>query len=82
MKISGGISNLSFGFHGVLKICESIHSVFLQHTILESGMDVGIVNPHEMIAIDEIEPQLLKACEDLVFNRSEDGNRMYAFSNN
>ena len=72
VKISGGISNLSFGFRGVMKIRESIHSVFLQHAILESGMDVGIVNPHEMIAIDEIEPHLLKACEDLVFNRNDD----------
>ena len=66
MKISGEILNLSFGFRGVMKIRESIHSSVLQHAILESGMAVGIVNPHEMIDIDEIEPQLLKACEYLV----------------
>jgi 5-methyltetrahydrofolate--homocysteine methyltransferase len=70
VKISGGISNLSFGFRGVNKIRESIHAVFLQHAILESGMDVGIVNPHEMFAYDEVEPELLKACEDLVFNKN------------
>lgn len=29
VKISGGISNLSFGFRGVTKIHESIHSEFL-----------------------------------------------------
>merc|ERR550537_1862353 len=40
VKISGGISNLSFGFRGVNKIRESIHSVFLTEAILESGMDV------------------------------------------
>ena len=34
-------------------------------------MDVEIVNPHEMIAIDEIEPQLLKTYEDLVFISNE-----------
>jgi len=36
-KISGGISNLSFGFRGVMKIRESIHSVFLHHAILDSS---------------------------------------------
>jgi len=72
VKISGGISNLSFGFRGVTKIRESIHSVFLHHAILESGMDVGIVNAHEMLTIDEVEPELLEACEDLVFNRNEE----------
>jgi len=72
VKISGGISNLSFGFRGVMKIRESIHSVFLQHAILESGMDVGIVNPHEMIALSEIEPDVKVACDNLVFNKTED----------
>ncbi|KAL7558641.1 hypothetical protein ACA910_019470 [Epithemia clementina (nom. ined.)] len=68
VKISGGISNLSFGFRGVTKIRESIHSVFLQHAILESGMDVGIVNAKEMLAVDDIEPDLRELCENLVFN--------------
>jgi 5-methyltetrahydrofolate--homocysteine methyltransferase len=72
VKISGGISNLSFGFRGVTKIRESIHAVFLEHAILESGMDVGIVNAHEMMTVSEVEPALLKASEDLIFNRSED----------
>jgi len=69
VKISGGISNLSFGFRGVQKIRESIHAVFLHHAILESGMDVGIVNAKEMMMLSEVEPPLRKACEDLVFNR-------------
>ncbi|KAL7456527.1 hypothetical protein ACHAWC_010809 [Mediolabrus comicus] len=72
VKISGGISNLSFGFRGVMKIRESIHSVFLQHAILESGMDVGIVNAHEMLHISELEADIKVACENLVFNKSED----------
>merc|ERR1712157_375960 len=72
VKISGGISNLSFGFRGVMKIRESIHAVFLHHAILESGMDVGIVNAHEMLAFSEVEPHLLKACDNLVFNRTAD----------
>ena len=72
VKISGGISNLSFGFRGVTKVRESIHSVFLQHAILESGMDVGIVNPHEMIAFDDMEEDMKVLCENLVFNKNED----------
>jgi 5-methyltetrahydrofolate--homocysteine methyltransferase len=56
----------------VTKIRESIHSMFLHHAILESDMDVGIVNAHEMLAIDGVEPESLEACEDLVFNRNEE----------
>jgi 5-methyltetrahydrofolate--homocysteine methyltransferase len=76
VKISGGISNLSFGFRGVTKIRESIHSVFLHHAILESGMDVGIVNAHEMLALSEVDTDLRKACEDLVFNKSEEATEV------
>jgi 5-methyltetrahydrofolate--homocysteine methyltransferase len=69
VKISGGISNLSFGFRGVTKVRESIHSVFLQHAIMEAGMDVGIVNSHEMLAYDDVEPDMRELCENLVFNK-------------
>ena len=66
MKISGGISNLSFGFRGVTKIHESIHSVSLHHAILEAGMDVGIINAKKLMAIDELEPDMRFLCENLV----------------
>jgi 5-methyltetrahydrofolate--homocysteine methyltransferase len=69
VKISGGISNLSFGFRGVNTVRESIHSVFLHHAITESGMDVGIVNPKEMIAYTTLKSDMKKLCEDLVFNK-------------
>lgn len=72
VKISGGISNLSFGFRGVTKIRESIHSVFLYHAILECGMDVGIVNAKEMLLLSEVESDIRAACEDLVFNKTPD----------
>ncbi|CAB9516741.1 Probable methionine synthase [Seminavis robusta] len=72
VKISGGISNLSFGFRGVTKIRESIHAVFLHNAILESGMDVGIVNAKEMLAVDDLEEDMRLICENLVFNKSED----------
>ncbi|KAI2498061.1 betaine-homocysteine S-methyltransferase [Fragilaria crotonensis] len=73
VNISGGISNLSFGFRGVTKIRESIHSaVFLHNAILEAGMDVGIVNAKEVMAIDELEDDMRVLCENLVFNKTED----------
>merc|ERR1712238_584564 len=72
VKISGGISNLSFGFRGVMKIRESIHAVFLYNAILESGMDVGIVNPHEMFMLNELEPDIRVAADNLVFNKTDD----------
>ena len=56
----------------VMKIRESIHSVFLNNAILEAGMDVGIVNSHEMLALSEVEPDIKVACENLVFNKTPD----------
>jgi 5-methyltetrahydrofolate--homocysteine methyltransferase len=70
VKISGGISNLSFGFRGVTKIRESIHSVFLTDAILNSGMDVGIVNAAEMMLLAEVPNDLRKACDNLIYNRN------------
>ena len=55
-----------------MKIRESIHSVFLNNAILEAGMDVGIVNAHEMLALSEVEPDIKVACENLVFNKTPD----------
>ena len=53
-KISGGVSNLSFGFRGVNVIRESIHAVFLHHACAASGMDMGIVNAAEMLALKDV----------------------------
>jgi len=72
VKISGGVSNLSFGFRGVNVIRESIHAVFLHHACLDSGMDMGIVNSHEMMAIEEVPKDMLELVNNLVFNLSPD----------
>ena len=69
VKISGGISNLSFGFRGVNKVRESIHSVFLYHAIKDAGMDVGIVNCKEMLDYDKLPSDMKVLCENLVFNK-------------
>jgi 5-methyltetrahydrofolate--homocysteine methyltransferase len=70
VKISGGVSNLSFGFRGVNVVRESIHAVFLHHAIIDSGMDMGIVNCVEMMAKEEVPADMLTLVDDLVFNRT------------
>ena len=42
-KVSGGVSNVSFGFRGNNPVREAMHSAFLYHAI-KAGMDMGIVN--------------------------------------
>jgi 5-methyltetrahydrofolate--homocysteine methyltransferase len=71
VHISGGVSNLSFSFRGNERVREAMHSVFLYHAIA-AGMDMGIVNAGQLAVYDDIEPELRKACEDVVLNRRPD----------
>ena len=64
---SGGVSNLSFSFRGNNIVREAMHSAFLYHAI-KAGMDMAIVNPSMLQVYDEIEPDLLKCVEDVIFN--------------
>ncbi len=80
VKVSGGISNLSFSFRGNDLIRETMHSVFLYHAI-QAGLDMGIVNAGALPVYDEISPDLLKLIEDVVLNRRKDATErliMYA----
>lgn len=70
-KTSGGVSNLSFAFRGNNKVREAMHSVFLYHAI-KAGLDMAIVNPSMLQVYDEIDPQLLKAVEDVILNTDND----------
>jgi len=72
VKISGGVSNLSFGFRGVNLVRESIHAVFLHRACIDSGMDMGIVNSHEMMAMEEVPRDMLSLVNNLVFNKTAD----------
>ncbi len=73
VKISGGVSNLSFSFRGNEHVREAMHSVFLYHAI-HAGMDMGIVNAGQLVVYDEIEPELRELCEDVILNRNNDQN--------
>ncbi len=72
VKTSGGISNLSFSFRGNDRVREAMHSAFLLHAI-RAGLDMGIVNAGQLVLYEDIEPELLEAVEDVIFNRRPDG---------
>ena len=65
---SGGVSNLSFAFRGNNAVREAMHSAFLYHSI-KAGMDMAIVNPSMLQIYDDIEPELLKCVEDVIFDK-------------
>jgi len=54
------------------KLRESMHSVFLYYAI-KQGMDMGIVNAGKLPLYDDVEPELRKVIEEVIFNKSEDG---------
>lgn len=68
---SGGVSNLSFAFRGNNAVREAMHSAFLYHAI-KAGLDMAIVNPQMLQLYDEVEPHLLRAIEDVIFDRDEE----------
>src|SRR5437868_5256113 len=71
VKISGGVSNLSFSFRGNDIVREAIHSAFLYHAI-KAGLDMGIVNAGQLIVYEDIPKNLLDHVEDVIFNRRAD----------
>ena len=80
VKISGGVSNLSFSFRGNDVVREAIHSAFLFHAI-KAGMDMGIVNAGQLIVYEDIPKDLLEHVEDIIFNRRPDATeRMVTFA--
>ena len=84
VKISGGVSNISFSFRGSEKVRNAMHSAFLYHAI-QAGMDMGIVNAGMIEVYDEIDKELLQLVEDLIFNRNPEATEqllIYAAQNN
>ena len=70
-KVSGGVSNVSFGFRGNNPVREAMHSAFLFHAI-KAGMDMAIVNAGMLEVYEEIEPELKELVEDVLLNRRPD----------
>ena len=71
VKISGGVSNLSFSFRGNDGVREAMHTAFLFHAI-KAGMDMGIVNAGQLGVYADIPKDLLEHVEDVLFDRRPD----------
>ena len=68
VRVSGGVSNLSFSFRGNDRVREAIHSAFLYHAI-RAGLDMGIVNAGQLAVYEDIPKDLLELVEDIIFDR-------------
>jgi 5-methyltetrahydrofolate--homocysteine methyltransferase len=71
VKVSGGVSNVSFSFRGNNAVREAMHTVFLYHAI-HAGMDMGIVNAGMMEVYDSIPKDMLEHIEDVILARRPD----------
>lgn len=82
VKISGGISNISFAFRGNNFLRQLIHKQFLKEAI-KNGLNMGIINPNEkniespkeliklvdrLIQGDQVVEDILKFCKNLDLN--------------
>jgi 5-methyltetrahydrofolate--homocysteine methyltransferase len=80
VRISGGVSNISFSFRGNDIVREAIHSAFLFHAI-KAGMDMGIVNAGQLVVYEDIPKDLLEHVEDVLFDRRPDATeRLVTFA--
>ena len=71
VRISGGVSNISFAFRGNEPVRRAMHSAFLYHAI-RAGLDMAIVNAGQLDVYEEVEPELLERVEDVLLNRRPD----------
>ena len=71
VKVSGGVSNVSFSFRGNDPVREAMHSVFLYHAI-RAGLTMGIVNAGQLALYDEIPAALRERVEDVILARRAD----------
>jgi len=80
VKVSGGVSNISFSFRGNNRVREAMHAAFLYHAI-KAGLDMGIVNAGQLAVYEEIPRDLLELVEDVLLNRRPDATeRLVAFA--
>src|SRR5262249_45666903 len=71
VRVSGGVSNLSFAFRGNDRIREAMHSAFLYHAI-RAGLDMAIVNAGQLVVYEDIPKDMLEMVEDVIFDRRPD----------
>src|SRR5207248_172342 len=56
VRVSGGVSNISFSFRGNNTVREAMHAAFLFHAI-RAGLDMAIVNAGQLAVYQEIDPE-------------------------
>lgn len=71
-----GISNISFGLNKHAR--EYLNSVFLHHCV-KAGLTMAIVNVKNTIPMHKISDEQKRVCEDLLFNRREEGDPLFKF---
>ncbi len=69
VRVSGGISNLSFAFRGNNTVRRAMHSVFL-HLAGKAGMNMAITNAATTVRYESIEPHLRDLLEAVILNTS------------
>jgi 5-methyltetrahydrofolate--homocysteine methyltransferase len=80
VKVSGGVSNLSFSFRGNEPVRRAMHSAFLYYAIA-AGLDMAIVNAGQLDVYQDVPPDLLEHVEDVIFNRRPDATeRLVTFA--
>jgi len=71
VKVSGGVSNVSFSFRSHFTVREAMHAAFLYHAI-GAGLDMAIVNAGQLAVYEEIPKDLLERVEDVLLDRRPD----------
>ena len=71
-----GLSNISFGLDKNARVY--LNSIFLHHCI-EAGLSSAIVNVKHLVPRHKMKEDDIKTCEDLLFNRRDDGDPLFKF---
>src|ERR1041385_7976410 len=71
VRVSGGVSNISFSFRGNNAVREAMPAAFLFHAV-HAGLDMAIVSAGQLAVYEEIEPELRERVEDVLLNRRDD----------
>ena len=80
VKVSGGVSNISFSFRSNEPVRRAMHAAFLYHAI-RAGLDMAIVNAGQLDVYEEIPKDLLEHVEDVLLDRRPDATeRLITFA--
>jgi 5-methyltetrahydrofolate--homocysteine methyltransferase len=71
-----GLSNISFGLHKDARVY--LNSVFLHHCV-QAGLSSAIVNVKHLVPINKMSEEDLKVCEDLLFDKRDEGDPLFKF---